>query len=362
MCRSMEKLGKKIALFPPFGNVNLSGEDIQRWLGNRAHSNVAADPSMMIFDIQFFPHFAGRPRIGFAVFETDGFTPLQRAGIRSLDYILVPSKWAQRILEEDGFKAYVVNEGYDPEEFPSKLTVAGGYKRPEGKIFTFLHVGKFEERKGTAQAIRCFAAEFDPNEPVSLALHVENQFLEGGGRTDVSREASDLGFKASAWAGPGIPNGWQRGKNLIWWSSPRRSLAQIYRDADCGLFPSKGEGWGLPIMECIASGTPAIVGRWTAMTEYIAADYPEQLQLWHAKLEKADDGVWFHGDRGDWHVPEDDEVRKRIRWAYENVRTLAESTRWIHAVAAVREFTWDRAARQLDETVQGFIQHERESK
>ena len=34
-------------------------------------------------------------------------------------------------------------------------------------------------------------------------------------------------------------------------------LASLYRDAECLLFPSRFEGFGLPVVEAMASGTPS---------------------------------------------------------------------------------------------------------
>ena len=52
------------------------------------------------------------------------------------------------------------------------------------------------------------------------------------------------------------------------------SLAPLYAVADCGIFPSRAEGWGLPIFECLASGVPVIAGSWTGQSEYLK-DYPD---------------------------------------------------------------------------------------
>ncbi len=44
-------------------------------------------------------------------------------------------------------------------------------------------------------------------------------------------------------------------------------MAQIYSAADVLLSPSMGEGFGVPIIEAQACGTPVITGDWTAMSE-----------------------------------------------------------------------------------------------
>ena len=337
----------EVAVFPPFGHDQINDAHTQAWIGNRIYSDVKEDPSIMIFDMQFFPHFAGNKRIGFAVFETTGFTPMQFMGLQSLDYILTPSEWAKEVLAKNGLKSFVVNEGFDPKEFSLYLKRSLEHKN---RRFRFLHVGKLEERKGTLQAVRSFAREFN-KESVELLLHCENPFLTDGGRGQVSNLLSEYDFKSIGWLAPGKPNRWKRGDQFVIWNDYHVDLMmRLYHSADCGIFPSKGEGWGLPILECIASGTPAICGNWTGMSEYINPHvYPEDLVIRHAGLKIAKDDIWFHGDRGDWFVLENHEVEKKMRWAFENARELVLSPEWKHSVMDyIRGFTWDHAAHQLD--------------
>ena len=46
-------------------------------------------------------------------------------------------------------------------------------------------------------------------------------------------------------------------------------MAHIYRAADVLLATSVGEGFGVPILEAQACGTPVIIGNWTAMEDLL---------------------------------------------------------------------------------------------
>src|SRR3990167_9546540 len=242
VAKALHEADKVVALFPPFGNVNRVDMLVESWLENRKFFKPD-DPSIMIFDSQFFPHFSGRPRIGFAVFETDSFTPLQIAALKSCDFLLTPSMWGASVLEKHGMKNFaVVREGFDPEEFPSKLDEDSRLSRERATgPFRFLHVGKWEERKGSKQVVRCFFEEFE-HDDAELVMHCENPF-----NRDWFREAVDMiekiGFKRNILG----ENQWRRqGISIRFSLGQIDSLRPLYQSADCGVFPSKGEGWGLP--------------------------------------------------------------------------------------------------------------------
>src|SRR5205814_9583793 len=52
---------------------------------------------------------------------------------------------------------------------------------------------------------------------------------------------------------------------------PRDELAELYRGAACLVFPSRYEGFGLPVVEAMASGTPVVAAPDAALRE-VAGD------------------------------------------------------------------------------------------
>lgn len=64
---------------------------------------------------------------------------------------------------------------------------------------------------------------------------------------------------ARGWGGVEVP-GWVG-------EIPDAELASLYRGARCVLYPSLYEGFGLPVLEAMACGVPAVTSRGTAMEE-----------------------------------------------------------------------------------------------
>jgi glycosyltransferase involved in cell wall biosynthesis len=67
---------------------------------------------------------------------------------------------------------------------------------------------------------------------------------------------------ARGWGGVEVP-GWVG-------EIPDSELAALYRGARCVIYPSLYEGFGLPVLEAMASGTPVVTSRGTAMEEVAA--------------------------------------------------------------------------------------------
>ncbi|MGO8704866.1 MAG: glycosyltransferase [Candidatus Brocadiia bacterium] len=202
--------------------------------------------------------------------ETDRVPPRMVAQFAGADEIWVGSSFNVEALARWGI-------GRDKiKVLPTPVAVEryGAHVQPlpwaDEQRFTFLACFDVSVRKGWDLLFRAFFAEFKPSENARMVLNVHSS-LENG-RKDLIRH---LERWAKVFAGPA----WVNENNE--WRSPKPPLLCIaedlhadqmprfYRSGNVYAMPSRGEGWGIPAMEAMASGLPVIATAWGGQMDYM---------------------------------------------------------------------------------------------
>ncbi|XGV98816.1 MAG: MSMEG_0565 family glycosyltransferase [Leptolyngbya sp. BL-A-14] len=124
----------------------------------------------------------------------------------------------------------------------------------------FLTVGGIEPRKNSIALLQAFSQ--------ILATHPQAQLIIAGGATLFDYQAYRNEFFALA-----DKLGVLVGKQLLLPGViPDAELPTLYRLADAFVFPSVKEGWGLVVLEAIASGIPVITANQPPFTEFLNAN------------------------------------------------------------------------------------------
>jgi alpha-1,3-rhamnosyl/mannosyltransferase len=101
---------------------------------------------------------------------------------------------------------------------------------------------------------------------------------------------------------------------------PQSELAGLYRGADCMMFPSRYEGFGLPVLEAMASGTPVVATTAGAIPE-VAGDAAVLVPT--GDSEALADGVQKALANREQLVAAGLERARRFQWGEVARRTLA---------------------------------------
>jgi len=121
------------------------------------------------------------------------------------------------------------------------------------------------------------------------------------------------------------------------------SLGSLYRSADCFVLPTRGEGWGLPILEAMACGLPVIATDWSGQTEFFhsGVGYPLRVRRLVAANAKC---PYYLGWR--WADPDEEHLIALMRYVYEH----PDEARQVGARAAQEAaacWTWAHAAERI---------------
>ncbi|MBI4611251.1 MAG: methyltransferase domain-containing protein [Candidatus Rokubacteria bacterium] len=253
---------------------------------------------------------------------------------RNVDELWVPSQYVKDCFVSSGVageSVVVIPNGFDPAIFHPD---APAMNLPTAKRFKFLFVGGSISRKGIDVLLAAYLEEFSAADDVCLIIKDQAYY-----RHRLDTALGDLTRRADA---PEV---------LYFYDDVLpQQMAGYYRAADCLVHPFRGEGFGMPILEAMASGLPVLVTDYGPVREFCPEDaawfipcrtiaFPEP-RVDH--LKTVGHPVWAEPDRTALralmrHVSEHpEECRARGRRAAE---------------AAHRRFTWahvaDRYAERL---------------
>jgi glycosyltransferase involved in cell wall biosynthesis len=265
-------------------------------------------------------------RIGFPIFELDKFTKEEERSMESCDDILVCSRWAKDIIQEElGRTAAVVPLGVDRSIFNESNNTA----RP---ATIFFNCGKWEVRKGHDVLLRAFCETFEQNDNVELWMMCENPFIgaEGNKQWMDYYKNSKLGNKIKF-----IP----RQKN-------HEDVYNIMRQVDIGVFPVRAEGWNLELLELLSCGKNIITTNYSGHTEFINKINANIIEI--DEMELAQDGVWFHG-QGNWAKIGDRQINQisyQMKYLH-NLKRDGELGLNLAGIETARQFSWENTAKEI---------------
>jgi hypothetical protein len=247
--------------------------------------------------------FHGKRRIGITVWETTRIPKEWVAPLNELDDVWTVSKHSKKSIEASGVDhdVKIVNEGVDTSVFAPFVKPAD---RPVDD-FVFFSVFKWEKRKSPVTLIQAFAEEFKDGERARLILQCFNPFMQNFNPYE-AMFSMNLPSHAPIKIIPPV--------------AKRSDLARYYKTADCFVFPTKGESWGLPAMESMAVGVPVITTNWGGTTEFVSKDNGWLIDV--ESMEEPNDAMFFKPDMFDkgneWAVPSKKHLRELMRYAFEH--------------------------------------------
>jgi glycosyltransferase involved in cell wall biosynthesis/predicted SAM-dependent methyltransferase len=211
-----------------------------------------------IFHARRDEHTGMKAYIGLTMFETDRLPRGWREACEAFDEIWVPSRFNLETFTRAGIPAdriRVVPIGIDAARYdPARVEPL---EIPGRRGFTFLSVFDWTDRKGWDVLLRAYTQAFTSADDVTLVLRTAKRGSGPSVTALVDDFLAALGDRASQPA-------------VIVLDQPltEDDMPRLYRAVDAFVLPTRGEGWGLPIMEAMASSLPVLVTRWGAHLDF----------------------------------------------------------------------------------------------
>ncbi|WP_322487301.1 glycosyltransferase [Chloroflexus sp.] len=266
---------------------------------------------------------SGAYRIGFTMLETDRLPASWVEQANFMDEVWTPTAWGREVFMASGVvkPVYVVPLGVDLTVF-----APGPARRDLADRTVFLSVFEWSKRKGWDVLVAAYRAAFQPHDPVVLVLKI-----------DYRAPGNPLRELAAALGDQAPPVAVLYNQTF----SPVR-MAELYRSADCLVLPSRGEGWGMPVLEAMACGVPVIATAWSGPTAFLdeTCGYPLPIR---SLTPTGAASIPYAGAQ--WAEPDVDALVELLR----RVHRQRDEARALGAQAAIRarEWPWQRSAQTI---------------
>lgn len=249
-------------------------------------------------------------------FVSPSLIQCQNDSILRPDHRIVVSRTWQRLLQQDfGVESEVIYNGVDLQRFQPPSPEQRQAARAEltlGDAFVVLNIGGVEPRKNTVRLLRAF----EHVKRMLAAAGRASVLLLPGGETLLDHTPYRQEFEA-ALAGSGLSDRDVCVMGVV----PDDRVPRLYHAADMLAFPSVKEGWGLAVLEAMASALPVLASDLPVFREYLRSGENALL------VDPLDETAIAAGMI---RLAEDADLRQRLTAA---------------GIETARQFSWERTAR-----------------
>jgi hypothetical protein len=169
-------------------------------------------------------------------------------------------------------------------------------ERQDEGIFTFGTLGALSNRKGTDMLVDAFTKAF-PSHITDVKLLCKSSY-------------NHFPF-------------WNKDPRIQIDMSPvehSELIEKFFKKINCFVYPTRGEGFGLPPLEAMATGVPAITTNWSGPVDYNNNEVGWMLDFTMTRADSFSNpktGI-YKEDCGEWAEPNEDQLIQYMRYCYEH--------------------------------------------
>ncbi len=245
--------------------------------------------------------------------------------INNLDGIMVPCEHNVKMMEDSGIKIPIrkIHWGIDDELYYP-------LERPDKKIFTFGIMGALSIRKGMDILDKAFVAAFPPHikdvELLAKTSHSYYPFMTKDNRIKVY---------FGHWTKEEI-------------------MEKFFQKIDCFVFPTRGEGFGLPPLEAMATGVPTITTNYSGPVDYMNKEVGWVIDYKLIPAKDFSEKV-YKEDCGEWAEPNLDDLVEKMRYAYTHRDEVKDKGRKA-AEYVKKEWLWEKRIEEFHKALKELLE------
>ena len=254
--------------------------------------------------------------IGMTYWETNRLPSYWIDYCNNMNEIWTTSKAMKDVFVNSGITKPVYNFelGVDPKiYFPKEQFIKGTFK--------FLSMGSPSTRKNSQMAVDAFLKVFGRDDRYEL-------IYKSNGPQDARIYIN----------GSMYPLDHPRIK-VINHEVTDKELGDIYDSANCLLYPTSGEGWGLIPFQAIAKGIPTICTNALATTEFANMSVPLDFK-WGTK-----NMFGIYENAGEWAEPDFDDLCDKMLYVVQSYKTICNKT-YQNAEFINQNMTWEKVSQK----------------
>ena len=302
----------------------------------------------------------GKKNIGVSAFvETDRCNPQWIDKCNEMDAIVVPSTFVKNVVKRSGnleTPITVIPEWYNEEI--DKVAPKDYLKFNLNPKFNFLMIGTItsrvpdDDRKNIFYGIKWFCEAFEGDKKVGLVLKAN--FGRG---TKIDRKMTKETIE-------NVIREVRPGKfpkiTVVHGNMTQEEIARLYKHPKikCLVSPTKGEGYGLPLIESAASGLPVVATGWSGHNEfltkgkYLDIDYV----LKEIGKNRIDNRIFMEGTR--WANVSENDFKRKIKDLKDNYQIHVKNAKNLE-LSVRQDFNKDSVIQQYNEFFNLFLEKNR---
>lgn len=298
----------------------------------------------------------GRFNVGItAAVETDICNPEWISACNKMNAVIVPSTHTERVLRGSGetlkVPVFVVPESFHPEIAEDNLSADAQIKLDLGTKFNFLVFGQLtgnnpeNDRKNLFYTVKWICEEFKNDQDVGLIIKTNSGRSTKIDKLMTERLLNELITQVRS--SNKFPKTYFLHGNMT-----EQEVASLYRHESVKALVSltRGEGFGLPLLEAAASGLPVIATGWSGHTDFLGLGKYITIDpiLSPVHSSRIDGNIFVKGSR--WANVDEFEVKSKLRKFYNKP---AAPTQWAKELSGIirEKYSIDAVKKYFDEVI-----------